>query len=201
MDFEQAMIASIQMNFPEAQISGCNFHFNQCMWRNLQNFGLTADYTNNEEIRLHIRMCAALAYLPIDDVEDGWICTQQTSPNHEKLTRFYDYFVSQWLENDNITKEMWNCHKQRHRSNNALEGWNNRLNTLIRPHPNVYQLIKCLHQEAEYAEHLYQRVTLNLEGKRRKKSYIILDERIAKTIQKYTETRNLRSCLKTLAYI
>ncbi|XP_072394779.1 uncharacterized protein [Diabrotica undecimpunctata] len=144
-------------------------------------------------------MCAALAYLPIEDIDDGWLCIQETSPISEKMEQFYDYFVKQWLENTHITKEMWNCYDLRHRSNNVLEGWNHRLNTLIRPHPNVFQLVKCLVKEAEYCDYLYDRFTFNLEGKRRKKTDINLDERISKTLQKYKDTRDLRVFLRTLA--
>ena len=35
LDFEQAVISALENNFPEAQISGCNFHFNQCLWKNI----------------------------------------------------------------------------------------------------------------------------------------------------------------------
>ena len=146
-------------------------------------------------------MCAALAYLPVVDIDDGWLCIQETSPISEKMEHFYDYFVKQWLENIHITKEMWNCHQQRHRSNNVLEDWNHRLNTLIRPHFNVFQLVKCLLKEAEYSDHVYDRSTLNLEGKRRKKTYITLDERISKALKKYNDAGDLRLCLKSLAYI
>ncbi|CAG9838173.1 unnamed protein product [Diabrotica balteata] len=53
LDFEQAVIGALENNFPEAKISGCNFHFKQCIWKNV---GLVSEYTDNEKIRLHIRM-------------------------------------------------------------------------------------------------------------------------------------------------
>lgn len=45
-------------------------------------------------------MCSALAHLPIENVDDGW------PYNNEMPTKFYDYFVTQWLEHSSIIKEM-----------------------------------------------------------------------------------------------
>jgi hypothetical protein len=35
IDFEMAVIQSLQHHFPEAEIQGCLFHFGQCLWRNV----------------------------------------------------------------------------------------------------------------------------------------------------------------------
>jgi hypothetical protein len=43
VDFEAAVISAINKVFPDSVITGCNFHFNQCLWRQIQNIGLTAE--------------------------------------------------------------------------------------------------------------------------------------------------------------
>lgn len=202
MDFEQAAIIAIQNIFPSITINGCNFHFNQCIWRKVQELGLVIDYKNNEEIRLFIRMCAALTYLPVDDVEAGWLYIQELTPNHQKLTEFYDYFVDQWLDNPHIKLNDWNCHEKRHRTNNAVEGWNNKLNAAIKKRtPKILDLVTALKEDAEYAEIIYRKKELNLECKRRKKVYITLDDHIKKTMQDYKCSKDIGKCLRTLAYI
>jgi hypothetical protein len=39
VDFEAAVISAINKVFPDSVITGCNFNFNQCLWR-IQNIRL-----------------------------------------------------------------------------------------------------------------------------------------------------------------
>lgn len=202
LDFEVAVIQALNFLFPLVKIIGCNYHFNQCIWRKVQDIGMVTDYTHDYEVRLNVRMCSALAHLPLDQVDEGWLLIQENTPNHEKLSKFYDYFVEQWLENSIIPKDMWNCYGERHRTNNAVEGWNHRLNKMTnKSHPNIYALIKTLKDDAEYQGFVFDRMELNLEGNKRKKKTIKIDERIANTLDNFNETGDLKKCLQILAYI
>ncbi|GBN99942.1 hypothetical protein AVEN_100329-1 [Araneus ventricosus] len=122
MDFEVAAIMGAKIVFPTLDIKDCNFHFKQYLWRQVQSIGLAAAYKCNTEIRLSTRMCAALAFLPEEDIDDAWIKIQEDSSQNFLLTKFYDYFVEQWLENSTITVSKWNCFKRLHRTNNIIEG-------------------------------------------------------------------------------
>jgi len=51
IDFEAATIQAIKDVFPNTQISGCNYHFNQSLWRKVQNVGLVDEYRDNEKIQ------------------------------------------------------------------------------------------------------------------------------------------------------
>jgi hypothetical protein len=202
MDFEAAAITSLKTVFPTVQISGCHYHFSQAIWRKIQQLGLVQEYKENAEVRLILRMCVALAYIPLPDIDEGWLIIMENAPQLPKVQEFLDYFVDQWMENPNIQIDMWNIYKQRHRTNNAVEGWNNRLNSTIKQsHPRINDLILCLKAEAAYSDLVAKRKYLNLEGKRRKPNYIRLDERIQRILQEYEATRDLIKCLKTLAYV
>ncbi|KAF0759758.1 MULE domain-containing protein [Aphis craccivora] len=202
IDFEAATIQAIKDVFSNTQISGCNYHFNQSLWRKVQNIGLVDEYRDNDEIRINIRMCSALALIPLQDIDEGWLIIMENSPDNEKLKLFHDYFVEQWLENTIISKYIWNCFQKRHRTNNIVEGWNSRLNKqLNRPRPTFLALYKCLKLEALHGDLLFDRHFLSLEGKKRKKCYITLDSRIEKTLKSYEEDRDLKKCLTILSFI
>jgi len=47
-------------------------------------------------------MCAALAHRRIGKAEEVWLIIMENVPQKEKLTLFLDYFVEQWIENQNV---------------------------------------------------------------------------------------------------
>jgi len=96
LDFEISTIQSITQIFPSAKIHGCNFHFNQALWRKIPNIGLASTYKDNADIRLHVRMCSALVHIPISGIDEGWIIIMSNTPDNDKLKIFYDYFIEQY---------------------------------------------------------------------------------------------------------
>ncbi|GBN79445.1 hypothetical protein AVEN_69305-1 [Araneus ventricosus] len=152
-------------------------------------------------------MCAVLAHLPIEDIVDGWLCIMEDSPENEKLQRFYDHFLNQWMENSVITIDMWNCLKKLHSTNNAVEGWYNKLYRLMnKPHPKIKSLVKRLKEEAEFNSFLKKRHVLKLEKKPRLKKYNNLNKRINKILDDYCkapsrDSETIRKCLKALAFV
>jgi hypothetical protein len=55
-------------------------------------------------------MCAALAYPPINEVED-WLTVMENIPQSEKLIFFRGYYVQPLMENRNVPIEFWNIKK------------------------------------------------------------------------------------------
>jgi len=202
IDYEMAAIQAIRKILPEVTLKGCNFHFNQCLWRKVQDIGLSQMYKENEEIRNHVRMCAALSHLPPEHTDDGWINIMENCPSEHLIQEFNDYFVDQWLENNKI-RDMWICFKERHRTTNSLEGWHHRLNQKIsKIHPNVFEIITILRSEALYFDNIKQQIDLYMTPKKRMKRYAYLDERIESTVNDYLNQKiNVGRCLKNLSYI
>lgn len=68
VDFELAAIKAVNLIFPEADVSGCFFHFCQCIYRPIQSNGLQITYATDVEFAQNTRCLAALAFVPPEDV-------------------------------------------------------------------------------------------------------------------------------------
>jgi hypothetical protein len=67
---------------------------------------------------------------------------------------------------------MWNIKRHRHRTNNAVEGWNSKLNSIIGKHqPNVFLLVQTLKEEAELVSWQLKSKEPGKPGQERRKSY------------------------------
>lgn len=134
-----AMLQALKNIFPNSEIKGCNFHFNQCIWRKVQELGLVKEYTTNDEVKMHVRMLAALAYIPPNSVDEGFTKIMENSPVTEDIIKFNDYMVEQWIDNPNV-EYIWNCYRERHRTTNVLESWHSAFNRHMRKsHPNILE--------------------------------------------------------------
>lgn len=202
VDFEAAVISALREVLPAVNVYGCYFHMKQCLWRKVQELGLTREYRENEEVRMQVRMCAALAFLRPEDISDGWLEIHSKSPDVTKLAEFFDYFVERWLENDEIPVSLWSCYGRRHRTTNAVEGWHSKINNmLVKRNPKVKDVIGVMRTEAESTACAIMRRELNMDGKRRKSTYRRLDERLEKTVKMYEEDGDIMACLKAISYI
>jgi hypothetical protein len=96
-------------------------------------------------------MCAALAYLSMNRVEESWLLIMENVQQNEKLNLFLDYFVKQWLENQNVPIEVWNINKNQHRTNNAIKCWNSKLAGFVgKQQRNVFLQVQKLKVETEF---------------------------------------------------
>jgi hypothetical protein len=95
-------------------------------------------------------MCAVLAHLLISKVEESWLMIVENDTQKEKVTLFLDYYFQQSMENQNVSIEMWNINEHRHRTNNAVEGWYSKLNSIIcKQQSNVALMVLKLKEEAD----------------------------------------------------
>lgn len=73
-DFEKALIAAMLRRFPDAIEKMCIFHLFKAFFTNVQKKGLLELYNDysKPEIRTLLRCLPSLAYLPLDEVVDGY---------------------------------------------------------------------------------------------------------------------------------
>jgi len=74
---------------------GCLFHFGQCVWRHVQNNGLSKKYQENDDFRSNIKKLIALAYLPLDDIIKGFDLV--AAEFDDDADDFLDYFEKTWI--------------------------------------------------------------------------------------------------------
>ncbi|KAL8610282.1 hypothetical protein ACOMHN_062014 [Nucella lapillus] len=153
-DFEQAIIMSVRLEFPRARVVGCLFHFCQALWKKVKALGGVVQYKEDEETRKYIRRCAALAFVPIERLDEAWLEIQAGVEDEPLTTAFSDYFVTTWLDDvdSRFPRSVWN-HKDNlstgnMRTNNSLESWHRNLKSLVgSAHPNIFKIVRNLKKE------------------------------------------------------
>lgn len=202
LDFESAVMSVISNLFPDAELHGCNYHFNQSIWRKVQDVGLSVEYKTDSDIRNHIRKCASLAFIDLAEQDDAWLTIMEDCPSNNKIVKFNDYFLEQWLDNPNVPREMWNCSSVRDRTNNLVEGWNSQFNKLVnKKQPNFHLLVKTLREDAARSILKIQEINVEMPPKKRTKKYMDLNDRITNILLHYIEHKDLKKCLNRLATV
>ncbi|XP_064469648.1 uncharacterized protein LOC135384374 [Ornithodoros turicata] len=95
-DFEHALIQALQAVFHPAQHRRCNFHFGQCIWRQVQHPGLTQIYREDRHFRSFIRKCVSLSFLPVEpsdrDLQLAWQMLKEDVPQLDPVKQFIVHF-------------------------------------------------------------------------------------------------------------
>ncbi|CAF1103796.1 unnamed protein product [Rotaria sp. Silwood1] len=165
IDFERASMNAIKSLFPTSNLNGCFFHLCQNIYRAVIRFGLKTLYSENEDFAQQIRCLPALAFLPITDVIPTFeqIKSQFPAEGEPVLTYFEENYIgvktrlSRPRKAPKFDIELWNVNTNtlhgQHRTNNVVEGWNNRFSSLLNcSHPNFWKFLKGLKKEQSYVD-------------------------------------------------
>ncbi|CAF4082155.1 unnamed protein product, partial [Rotaria sordida] len=176
-DYEAALTKAIKQELPNTKLLGCAFHYNQAIYRNIQTKGLQEAYQNVEVVRQMLRQIMALAFIPSDQIKIVYndvikpqlsnVPTRPTSLRHN-LRNFLKYYESYWL-----TKIYKFCvFDQPTRTNNELEGYNNKMNVQLTAHPHLYRLIIWFEKEELLVQQLAMKVISDIPVHKRKRAPI-----------------------------
>uniref|UniRef100_A0A0L8GFH2 MULE transposase domain-containing protein n=1 Tax=Octopus bimaculoides TaxID=37653 RepID=A0A0L8GFH2_OCTBM len=72
MNFEKALHNSFASVFPHLEVVGCVLHLRSSVWRKVSALGESRRYIMDEGFQLKIKCFCALAFLPIEDVVNGF---------------------------------------------------------------------------------------------------------------------------------
>ena len=152
VDFEQALITALETETPHTRLEGCYFHFNQSLWRRIQEAGLAHGYRNDERLQRQLRKVMALGFLPTALVRNNfWLLrtarqTQRLIRRYPALMDFLAYVQNTYIQG-NFGIPFWNVYDRNMdcRTNNKAEvfhrAWNNRVGVR---HPNLWIYIRHL---------------------------------------------------------
>ena len=90
VDFELAVFNAVKNVFGSTiQIYGCYFHLSQSFFRKVQQKGLFIKYVTQPSFKKCFLMTQALAYLPIEDVIEGFIVLKNFAT--DKCIEYLDF--------------------------------------------------------------------------------------------------------------
>lgn len=160
IDFELAIKNALETVFPGVDVSGCFFHFTQNIWRRIQANGLQDRYAQDVGFVTEVRMIAALAFVPENDVDRVFgLLSNNLDP---ALDVILDYVEENYIgairrgryRRPRFPYTMWGVHDRvvndLPRTNNAVEGWHNRFNRHVGcHHANIWKIIDVIKKEED----------------------------------------------------
>lgn len=153
VDHENAVIKTFKEQFPTTKIRLCLFHFGQTIFRKIAELGLSTEYMNNENSRLHMKMLMSLAFVPEDQVQVVFriLKGKMLALNNPKIDDLLLYFEKNYIEfsNEYFNINSWNAFERLLEkvplTTNNLESFNNYLKEKCsKSHPSMLSLIITL---------------------------------------------------------
>lgn len=212
LDFEIAAINAVKLVFPDCAQKLCFFHLTQTIWRHIQSAGLAKRYGTDPGFAHKMRHLAALAFLEPHEIPSAFqMLKENIFPEEAKeiVEWFEKYYINgsfqrRTLKNPQFPPEMW-CIYDRYVSSvpvtqNALESWHNRWNTLLnRKKWNLFKTIAEFQKEQKNTECTIERITSSEPMAKRKRG----SSNTQRIMQHYSKKNemDINDFLSGLAYI
>ena len=129
-DFEQALITALETELPRSRVCGCYFHFNQALWRRVQELGLSAAYRHDGRLASVIRRVMAIGHLPLPLVLSNFNLllhhrrTRRVQQEYPELRDFLLYVSNTYVvPGAAFPPALWNVYQRtmEQRTNNHVE--------------------------------------------------------------------------------
>ena len=132
---------------PSVHLLGCASHWNQALWRKVQELGLQTAYMRDRAT--NIRRLMALPFLPHETIA-ATFDSLKPEAKMEPLQQFVSYIEENWIRSTVWPLKCWLVFMQSIRTNNDIEGWHHSLSRRAagRCGLPLYIFVALLHKEA-----------------------------------------------------
>jgi hypothetical protein len=201
VDFERAAMNAFELAFPGSTITGCYFHLCQSLLRKVNELGMKTQYETNDILRGYVRCLPAIAFVPLEDVEDAFDILADDKPNEEHIDELLSYFEHSYVRGRRLRgrnaghgppafpKDKWNQNEAAvggiARTNNVCEGWHHGLQALFHGlHPTLWTFMTGVQRD------ILKQTTAFLHGVTgldhpSKKTYRALNDRVQRAVAAY----------------
>ncbi|XP_077289448.1 uncharacterized protein LOC143913487 [Arctopsyche grandis] len=201
-DLEKAAIHASQSVFPGVESRVCFFHFEDCLWRNIQRFGLAQNYQSDTAFSLKLKRLMALAFVPADGIPAALEVLRPTMPVEANVVvEWLDEYYVNGKENirpdGTIAKtpplyppEMWSIYPSTvdgmpHRQN-VVENWHRRWEALVgRADCGFHKIIVEFQKEQKSVESVAEQILAGASRPTARRATVAKENRINLIMQKY----------------
>jgi len=210
IDFELAVINSLERIFPDCEIKGCFFHLSQNIYRKIQENGLQQRYQEDPDFALNLRMIPALAFVPTDEVVGAFEELSDILP--QECRPVADYFEDSYIgrpqrrgrRQPTYAIEMWNMHRRSEaelpKTNNSVEGWHRSFQSNVGSfHPTIWKFIGFIQREQALQQVHCTQILAGHPSQPPRKKYADSNARILTIVRSYRD-RNILDYLRGIAH-
>ena len=208
MDFEIARITTFRNCFPTAQIQGCFFHLVQNYKNKLVQKRLKKKYDTDATFALWVRMVPAVAFVPLDRVDEALMDLSQVLPNELQplYENFEKYYVDRILAvqpNGRLVRATpmfpqtsWNLFERtlrgEGRTNNFAEAAHRRLKKEFNAdHPSLWRFIDGLRAVQHQRDAVLKRSVTGSLPTPKKRRYLEIDKNLLHLVNTITTRTNV----------
>lgn len=209
-DFELAAMNVVSDVFPDAQVLGCFYHLSQNVYRKLQATGLQERYQTDEDFAVKTRMITAIAFVPVESVENAFEALQEVVP--DELMPVLDYFEDTYIGRQRRRRraqpifdhKIWNMYERAvnelPRTNNNVEGWHRKLQSSVSSHhPNIWKFLDVLRREQDLNNLQIAQLVGGHAPEPQRKKYKASNERIVNIVRDFSN-RSLLDYMRGIAH-
>jgi len=206
VDFEKAVINSLSNVFVGTRVRACWFHFNQNLFRKVQDLGLQKAYYANVKFRNNVKLLVSLAFVPAKDVRTRFIQLLSAFPQDFYLLAkyFYNTYIGDEKHPALFQISLWNLNRrvvdEIPRTTNAVEGWHHHMNLYMQSSkPPLWKFIHVIRNEQTRSENLLGKLndisTLRLQKKEIRERNAKLEDLCKQYMEDTTTVKRYRKWL------
>ena len=192
-DYDSGVILAVRTVFFGSEQVGCWFHYSQCIYRKIQDIGLSREYSSNEIIQTVSRKLFSLPFLPPNEIVWGFQDYENQLQTiflvYPSLETLFNQVRNFWIFG-NLPLNFWNVFDRpvTIRTTNQCENWNRGWNSDVRTTtPNFWKVLKKLGEQELSSRLDIRRISRGEPPRLKSKKYRNLDNKIVRLKNSYLD--------------